>query len=47
MPKRKAPERGAKEQAERFKEAAKAIGADETGAAFEKAMRAIVRAPKP
>jgi hypothetical protein len=47
MPKRKRPVRSAAEQAKRFKEAAKSVGADETGATFEAAFAKIVRASQP
>jgi hypothetical protein len=33
------------EQSERFKETARKLGADETGEAFERAMRRIARPP--
>ena len=46
MPKRKRPELDPKEQAKRFKEAAKAVGADETGEAFEAAFAKIVHSSK-
>jgi hypothetical protein len=42
MPKKKPPAKGEKSQKERFLEAAKSIGADESGRAFEKAVQKIV-----
>jgi hypothetical protein len=42
MPKKRSPPPGEKPQKQRFAEAAKAIGADETGKAFERAMKSIV-----
>lgn len=35
-----------KEQSERFKQAARELGADESGAAFEKAFRKVAANPK-
>lgn len=42
MPKRKEPELTPEEQFERFKEAARKIGADETGKEFERVFKKIV-----
>jgi hypothetical protein len=36
-----------KQQIERFKEAAKELGADESPEAFERAFRKVVKPPKP
>ncbi|MGO4683864.1 hypothetical protein [Hyphomicrobium sp. 2TAF46] len=42
MPKRKEPELDPAERLRRFKEAAKAVEADESGAEFEKAFKAAM-----
>jgi hypothetical protein len=42
MPKKKPPDPSEKPQHERFKEAAKKIGADESGEKFERAFEKIV-----
>lgn len=42
MPKKKPPEKDDKPQKERFKEAAKSTGADESGQVFERAFRGLV-----
>lgn len=47
MPKKKTPPEDPKKQHERFKEAAKKIGANESGKAFERAFGKIVPPAKP
>lgn len=47
MPAKKPPPKDEKPQHERFKEAAKEIGADESGAEFERAFGKIVAPVKP
>jgi hypothetical protein len=46
MPKKKTPEEDPAKQHERFKEAAREIGADESGKAFERAFEKIVPSAK-
>jgi hypothetical protein len=46
MPKKKEPPRSREEQERAFKEAARKIGADESGTAFEVAMKKIVATSK-
>jgi hypothetical protein len=43
MPKKKPPPKGEKPQKERFAEAVKSTGADESGREFERAMKKIVK----
>lgn len=47
MPKKKEPDEDPKLQHDRFKEAAKQIGADESGEKFERAFGKIVPPAKP
>lgn len=47
MPKRKPRPPNEKPQRERFIEAARAAGVDETGETFERALRRIIAAPRP
>ena len=49
MPKRKEPELTQKEQSKRFKETAKSLSADETGDAFNRAVKGLLepKVPKP
>lgn len=47
MPKKKPPPKGEKPQKERFLEAAKSSGADESGKEFERAVKKIVLPAKP
>ena len=45
-PVKKAGKLSQKEQSERFKETARMLGVDETGYAFEKASKIIIRRPQ-
>lgn len=47
MPKKSPSPKGEKPQHDRFKEAAKEVGADETGREFERAFKKIVPPKKP
>ncbi|GIK50115.1 MAG: hypothetical protein KJZ75_01255 [Hyphomonadaceae bacterium] len=47
MPKKKDPPEDPKQQHERFKEAAREIGADESGKAFERTFGKVVPPAKP